>query len=721
MKSPKSATAAFLVGALIPLAAIGDLDPSFGDQGLVSLQIGSFGAAAFAGTQQADGRLVLAGIAHDDFAVVRLMQDGETDPGFSVDGVATTDFLEFQDIANAVAAQPDGKVVISGSAWKSDGTTDIAVARFAGNGAIDPEFGDGGKATVDVGGRADFAKGMAVGKDGDLILAGGTRDTSGATHAVLVRLNGDGSLDAAFGVNGVVTLEFADHGSAWLNDVELLADGKIVIAGLVLGPSGSDILVARLTADGALDPGFSEDGILLVDVDGDDDEGYSVAIQPDSRFVIGGYARRSATEQTDAVLVRVNGDGILDAGFGTGGIAPVHLGGDGSLMSLALDPDGKIVATGWLSRENVGPDTIVARFLANGTIDAGFGDEGIEIVDYGHAADAPISEGNAIIRQADGRYVAVGTNSMGVFAAARLDDHAESPGSIGLTQTFKTVPETEATVSYTVRRTGGKSGVISVDYATTAGEALTGSDFDPTSGTLTWADGDFSDRTISISLVDDAEVEQGESFSLTLSGVTDEVRLAASEATTTIASDDGPGQIRFLYSPDPYRIGEGAGAFRIPVVRTGGSQGAVGVNYGVGSGSAAEGADFAPIGGALDWTDGETGTKYLWVEILQDSLVEHQESFVICLRDVTGGANISEPFGKYQLVTIIDDDGPDTAGGGSVSCGTTGGGGGSGGGSGGGGGGGNGAGGGGGGVEGFALASLALLALRRRQRATQSR
>ena len=652
MRSPKSAAAALVAGAIMPLAAIGDLDPDFGDLGLVSLRIGSFGAAAFAGIQQPDGKLVLAGNAHHDFAVVRLLTNGETDPGFSIDGVATADFFGFQDIANAVVSRPDGKIVIAGSAWKSDVTTDIAAARFNSNGAIDAEFGDGGKMAADLEGRADFAQSMAIAADGDLILAGGTRDASGATRAVLIRLNDDGTLDTAFGTNGVATLEFPGGGSSWVNDVELQADGKAVITGLVMGASGSDILIARTTADGDLDPGFSEDGVMLVDVEGDNDEGFSIAIQPDSRIVVGGYAGDSA------VLVRVGSDGSLDAGIGAGGIAPADLGGNSSLMSLALDPDGKIVATGWVSNGDAGPDTIVARFRADGTIDAGFGNEGVEIVDFGHGADAPISEGHAIIRQSDGRYVVTATNSMGVVSAARLDDRAESPGRVGLTQTYKTVAETEATVSYTVRRTGGRSGAVSVDYATTAAEALAGSDFEPSTGTLSWADGDASDRTISIGIMNDAEVEQGESFALALSGPTGGARLAASEATTTITSDDGPGQIRFLFPLDVYSTGEGAGTIQIPVVRTGGSEGAVGVTYGAGNGSATEGEDFAPIDGALDWADGETGSKYLSVEILQDSLAEHEESFVVCLSDPTGGATIMGPFGGFQIVRIIDDNGP---------------------------------------------------------------
>ena len=722
MGSRKPAAAALVVGAIMPLAAIGDLDPGFGDDGLVRLPIGIFGAASFAGIQQPDGKLVLAGLANHDFAVARLMPNGETDRTFSIDGVATADFFGSYDIANTALSRPDGRIVIAGTARKADGTSDIAAARFKPNGAIDQDFGNAGKATVDIDGGADFAQSMTAEVGGDLIIAGGTRDGAGSTKAILVRLHGDGNLDSSFGTDGVISFEFPGVSAAWFNDVELQADGKFLVAGSVEGASGSDILVARVTAEGDLDPGFSGDGVLLVDVEGADDEGYSIAIQPDSRILIGGYAGRPTAGLKDGTLVRVNGDGSLDAEFGAGGIASAALGGDSSLMSVALDPDGKIVATGWLSTADVGPDTIVARFNPDGTIDAAFGIEGFEIVDYGDSADAYISEGDAIIRQSDGRYVAVGTNSIGVFAAARLDDRAETPGRLGLTQTYTTVAEREAIVRYTVRRTGGRSGAVSVDYATTAGEALAGSDFDPMRGTLSWADGDSGDRTITIGIMNDTESEPDETFSLTLSEPIGGARLAASEATVTITSDDGPGQIRFQYPLDSLRIRENAGRVHIPVVRTGGTQGAVSVKYAAGTGSATEGEDFAPLAGELHWADGETGLRYVPVDILPDELAEDEESFAACLSDPTGGATIREPFGRWQIVTILDDDGPNGGGGGTVSCGSSGGGSGGGGGGGGGGNGGGGAiEGGGGGVGGFVLASLALLAFRRRAPAVQSR
>ena len=139
---------------------------------------------------------------------------------------------------------------------------------------------------------------------------------------------------------------------------------------------------------------------------------------------------------------------------------------------------------------------ILARFNSDGALDKTFGIDGVATADFGTGDIAPFSGGVALIQQVDGKYVAVGPNSIGSFGAARFDDDAAFPGLIGLTVTSQNVSETAATVTYTVRRTGGTTGAVSVDYATAAGQAQPGSDFEDASGTLSWNDGDASDKTL---------------------------------------------------------------------------------------------------------------------------------------------------------------------------------------------------------------------------------
>ena len=178
---------------------------------------------------------------------------------------------------------------------------------------------------------------------------------------------------------------------------------------------------------------------------------------------------------------------------------------------------------------------ILVHFNSDGTLDLSYAVEGVATADFGVGTIAPGSIGYALIQQADGKLVAVGQTGVGV-AVARFDDGATFPGIIGLIRTGQMIGENTATVDYSVRRTGGSNGSVSVDYATADDTATSGSDYEDAFGTLNWDDGDMSDRIITINLIDDAEVEQEENFSLTLSAPTGGVALAASEASTVIGT-----------------------------------------------------------------------------------------------------------------------------------------------------------------------------------------
>ena len=111
----------FLVRTATAFAAPGDVDPTFADNGLLSLTIGDSGSAASAVVRQVDGKLVFAGygtIAENgnDFVVVRTSADGTPDSSFGADGIASVDFAGRDDFASSIVQQTDGKLVLAGSA-----------------------------------------------------------------------------------------------------------------------------------------------------------------------------------------------------------------------------------------------------------------------------------------------------------------------------------------------------------------------------------------------------------------------------------------------------------------------------------------------------------------------------------------------------------------------------------------------------------------------------
>ena len=651
-----------LFGIGIALAAPGNLDPGFDEDGLWSLT-GSSASNALSVVQQSDGQLVLAGtVAVDpfsfDFMVARLAADGTLDAAFGADGIATVDFGGTGEVAFAVIQQSDGKLVLAGTASTAgvldDVSSDMALARFNADGSLDTTFGNAGLVTLDLD-VFDYAFDVIQQANGKLVVAGATNSTNelvGTGRATFARFNANGSLDTSFGSGGSVSVDFGSELQSRAESLAQQADGMLVAVGTVRVSSldSSDMGLMRLTADGVPDPLFDGDGMIAVDFDGNRDDGYAVAIQPNGAIVAAGVS------SGHSALLRVNGDGSLDSTFGNGGKSVINLGGLSSrLRSIVVRADNSLAATGHrLNSESFANDMIVARFLSNGTLDWTYADEGVATADFGNGHVAPWSLGSALIQQADGKLVAAGRTAVG-FSAARFDDGATFPGHIGLITTNRTVAEATATVVYTVRRTGGSDGSVSVHYATAAGQALSGSDFQHKSGTLSWDDGDTSNRSIRINLIDDAEVEGDEKFSLTLSEPTGGATLAASEAVTNIANDDSadPAGI-FAIESLAINTSESNTVAQVQISRGYHYEGQVSVTVTMSSGTATAGEDFIAEPVTVSWANRHGGVKLVAIPIIDDSIPESQEQFSLRLSDATGGAIIGPR--ATASVSIADND-----------------------------------------------------------------
>lgn len=200
-----------------------------------------------------------------------------------------------------------------------------------------------------------------------------------------------------------------------------------------------------------------------------------------------------------------------------------------------------------------------------------------------------------------------------------------------------------------VTRGGGTFGAASVIYSTSNGSAIAGSDFAYTSGTLSWSDGDGSDRFFEVTIMDDLTAENAETFTGVLKNATGAALGSPSVAVVTIEgpNDQPVGSIQFKSAS--YSVSESAGSVRLYVSRTGGSFGAAGASYSSANGSAVAGSDFASTDGVLSWTDGDAGDKHFDVTIHNDTTPETSETFTGLLSSVTG-ASLGAP--SRTTVTI---------------------------------------------------------------------
>ncbi|MCW5199150.1 hypothetical protein VU05_00170 [Desulfobulbus sp. F1] len=194
------------------------------------------------------------------------------------------------------------------------------------------------------------------------------------------------ALDVNFGHDGRVAVELGVYGSR-ANAVIVQPDGKIVAAGSSSSTTADkDFMLFRLLPDGSIDPAFNSDGTVTTAVGPFDDEALTLALQPDGKILAAGYS--SSDKNRDFALVRYNSDGTLDHSFGTEGMAVTAVGSShDEITDMIVQEDGSIVIAGVAQGVN-GRVVVLGRYLANGTPDLSFAKEGFSLSVVGVDAQA---------------------------------------------------------------------------------------------------------------------------------------------------------------------------------------------------------------------------------------------------------------------------------------------------------------------------------------------
>lgn len=356
--------------------------------------------------RQPDGKIVVAGsyrkssTEHMNFTLVRYDEEGALDPSFDAGGVVSTG-LGGDAYATALALQPDGKIVVSGSV-PGPGGSDFALVRYCANGVLDSSFGAGGVVVTDFGGY-DYPAAVALQADGKIVVAG---TSSGAADQLLVlaRYNSDGSADQTLDGDGRVTTDVGEFDRAV--DLAIQGDGRLVVAGYTFSQeTRTDFVLVRYHVDGALDNSFDGGGKLVTDFFSDWDYPGSLAIQPDGKLVVAGRAANPGSNSTDFVLVRYNASGDPDNSFGAEGkVFTDFLGADGANF-VALQSDGKLVVAGATGYPDAyTSDFALLRYNSDGSPDNSFSGDGKEAGYYPVAVSANF----ALAVQSDGKVVVAG-------------------------------------------------------------------------------------------------------------------------------------------------------------------------------------------------------------------------------------------------------------------------------------------------------------------------
>jgi uncharacterized delta-60 repeat protein len=337
--------------------------------------------------------------------------DGLLDNTFGSQGIVTTNFVGF-DSANAVALQPDGKIIAVGNT-NTGGAGDFALARYNTNGSLDVTFGTNGKVTTSLSAGRDIAYGVALQSDGKIVVVGGT-DITVAGDFVIARYNYNGSLDTTFNsagtIPGVVILNLTG-GIDTAYGVLIQPNGAIVAVGGTNTGAAGDFVLVRYTTTGIPDTTFNGTGQIIKSLSGGVDIAYSVLLQSDGKIISVGISG------TSIGMVRYTSTGVLDTSFNGTGIQTT---GMGNAFASALQSDGSILATG----TDAGQANLqLARYTSTGTLDTSFNLTGVVTNTNAETANCIILQANKIL---------VGGNTAGaVTFLARYNPNGSIDTSFG--------------------------------------------------------------------------------------------------------------------------------------------------------------------------------------------------------------------------------------------------------------------------------------------------
>ena len=318
-----------------------------------------------------------------------LLSAGSLDTSFGGTGMVAATYGGKVAQSEAVAAQPDGKVVVVGYSQSttpnSAGTGTFTVVRYNANGSLDTSFGSGGIDVIPIAGENYGAQAYAVAiqPDGKILVAGyaATYDKKEADYYsdwAIVRLNTNGSLDTSFGTKGCVTTRLTPDiwiGENWAASIDVQANGQILVGGWLGGynertSSGTQgLALVRYNANGSLDTSFGSGGEVIDTAMIYNSVGpMTMAIDSSGRIAVAGL---NAATDSGAIVTRFLSNGTLDPTFGSGGMVNLP---QMYPNGVALQSTGQIMVYGGSSTSS---GAVMVRLNTNGSLDTTFGTDGV--------------------------------------------------------------------------------------------------------------------------------------------------------------------------------------------------------------------------------------------------------------------------------------------------------------------------------------------------------
>lgn len=316
----------------------GQRDVEFGDGGQVTLSIGPGRVAlAAAPTIQPDGKVLVHGDLEDSVVfVLRTGSDGTIDSSFGNNGVVLIDLFQASERSRSLIVQADGKILLSGESWRGFDDYGALLIRLTASGQLDPSFGGTGiirHFQMGFGPLLNFP-------DGRLLVGGRAK-----AYLLFKCFLDDGRLDSQFGNRGTLIVEIESAATSEVTGLALQDEGAVVAVGSALINSQLGPLVTRILVTGQVDRSFNNGHPVFDSFDGYSAQHLAVTVQPDGKILAAGGST-GTVDTANFTLMRFLPTGLLDREFGTEGRVMTDLGGFDQADSVFVLPDGKILLCG---------------------------------------------------------------------------------------------------------------------------------------------------------------------------------------------------------------------------------------------------------------------------------------------------------------------------------------------------------------------------------------
>ncbi|WP_147279597.1 hypothetical protein [Meiothermus sp. QL-1] len=373
-------------------------DPSFGRDGFAATDTApGFGDSLKGLVQHPDGSFTALVAYHNTIQLVRYLPDGQLDTSFGQGGVVERALPRIRE--GSMLLEPNERLVVAGDRFRPDGSlnTSIFLARFNRDGTPDTSFDQDGLLELSLGGMSEDFGAIIRRPDGRLVGTGSS--SNNGSKILLFQVRSDGLLDPGFGAPGTGFVRIdtgSEQGSG--KDLVLLPSGDFLVASEL---TSGDILLTRHNHDGSLDPAFGVNGRLRVDL-GAFEDSPRLLVDSNGRVVLLGAQQscQGSTCQFAYFLRRYLANGALDASFGQGGTQIFPVGDSRYRPTQLLEVDGKLLTIGNWPRNGV-----IFRYHPDGSRDQEFGPGG----SIGFFYSPYETELSSILVQPNGRLVVGGT------------------------------------------------------------------------------------------------------------------------------------------------------------------------------------------------------------------------------------------------------------------------------------------------------------------------